>query len=168
MLTIHGTRKLLAKVKQPVVDATATATGQLGGWYATDVGWRPGVALFVNEATLLPVLLPLAPAATLGARFPDQLGIVLAAIDCPAEFTLAEVEHARTVSWAKTANRSVVGVMNEFAFLADHDRHHGYGGDPLMLSLRLVDTPCSPLYKTHITPRDAVHALSGIDRPSPG
>ncbi len=105
MLTIHATRKLLAKVKQPAVDATQSATGQLGDWYATDLGWRPGVALFVNEATLLPILLPLAPAKTLGARFAEQFGIVLAAIDCPAEFALAEVGHARTVAWAKTANR---------------------------------------------------------------
>jgi hypothetical protein len=33
---------------------------------------EPPVALFFNEPTLLPVLMPLAPAATLLARFPQQ------------------------------------------------------------------------------------------------
>jgi hypothetical protein len=33
----------------------------LGQWYATAVFWKPQVALFVNESTLLPVLMPLAP-----------------------------------------------------------------------------------------------------------
>lgn len=34
----------------------------LGQWYATAVSWKPQVALFANEGTLLPVLTPLASA----------------------------------------------------------------------------------------------------------
>jgi hypothetical protein len=45
-----------------------------GRRYATAFFWRPQVALFVNESTLLPVLIPLAPATTVIARFSGVLG----------------------------------------------------------------------------------------------
>ena len=55
----------------------------MGQWYATAMFWKPQVALFVSEPTLLPVLVPLAPAATLLARFPQQLAAVLTAHGTP-------------------------------------------------------------------------------------
>ena len=63
----------------------------------------------------------------------------------------AEVEQMATRRIGPTANRSVVGIMNEFTFLADHWR----GPDLDELSARLAATPCSPLYRTHVTPEDA-------------
>ena len=44
------------------------STTLLGEWYATALLWKPQVALLVNETTLLPALMPLAPAATLSTR----------------------------------------------------------------------------------------------------
>jgi hypothetical protein len=67
MSTIHATKKLLTRVKGPSAPAEEIPTTTLGNWYATAVFWRPQVALFVNERSLLPLLIPLAPAATLGA-----------------------------------------------------------------------------------------------------
>lgn len=84
--------------------------------------WRPKLALFVNATTLLPVFMPLAPAATVLERFPDTLAVVLRAhgtADCIIDRELAETAEQRL---AKTSNRSVVGVMNEFARLADWRR----------------------------------------------
>ena len=77
------------------------------------------MALVVNERTLLPVLLPLAPAATLAQRFPVALRDVLRALDMPVEFIDSEIDGMSEVVYAKTANRSVLGVMNEFAYLAE-------------------------------------------------
>lgn len=59
-----------------------------------------------------------------------------------------------------TANRSVVGVLNEFARLADlhrADLHraagHDIDGDSLLKgSLQLARTPLSPLYARHVSP----------------
>jgi hypothetical protein len=68
MYTIHATRKLLDRVRQhPAPPITPTTA--LGNWYATAVFSKPHVALLVNEATLLPVVMPRAPAASLAARF---------------------------------------------------------------------------------------------------
>ena len=49
------------------------------------------------------------------------------------------------VEIAKTANRSVVGTMNEFAFEAKVYRDHGSTTDPVELSMRLAETPCGAI-----------------------
>ncbi len=145
MFTLHCTQKLIDRIKQPIAPALPRPTTTLGNWYATALLWRPQAALLVNERTLLPVLMPLAPAATLAARFPAHLAIVLNALGIDAQFIAREVEAMSLSSLAKTANRSIVGVMNEFAFLADGYRVYLETTDLLAVSIKLADTPCGPL-----------------------
>lgn len=45
----------------------------------------------------------------------------------------------------KTANRSVVGTMNEFAFEAEVYRDHSGITDLLELAMRLAETPCGAI-----------------------
>jgi hypothetical protein len=162
MLIVRATKKLLDRIGGPTLGAGEQSTTLLGQWYATALRWRPQVALMVNETTLLPVLMPLAPAATLPARAGDQIAAVLAAHGVPGPTIAAELEQMRQWRTAATANRSVVGVMNEFTFLADawRDGHV----DLLALALRLAATPCGPLYSTHGSPD---HALAAHVRAAP-
>jgi hypothetical protein len=159
MFTLHCTKKLLERVR-PEIEAPSNATTQLGNWYATALFWKPQMALLVNERTLLPILMPMAPAATLAKRFPAALKAVLQALYMPAEFITAEVAGMNDVVYAKTANRSVVGMMNEFAFLAEAFRDRGAPVDTLALSLRLAGVPCGPLSKGAGFPEDAVRELA--------
>jgi hypothetical protein len=46
----------------------------------------------------------------------------------------------------------VIGVMNEFNFLATESRRRREDDDPIQLALWLAQTPCGPLYKRHISP----------------
>ena len=78
MLYLHCTQKLLERLKPELVDA-GCGTTTLGNWYATVLPWKPQVAMLVNGHTLLPVLMPLAPAANPAARFPGALIDILAA-----------------------------------------------------------------------------------------
>jgi hypothetical protein len=55
----------------------------------------------------------------------------------------AELRQIREHRLAKTANRSVVGIMNEFTYLA----------------MRLATTPCGPLYGKHVSPDRELGAL---------
>ena len=158
MFTLHCTKKLLDRV-QPEVAAPCSVNTRLGNWYATALFWKPQMALLVNERTLLPVLMPLAPAATLAKRFPAALKEVLQGLGLPAEFIQAEVEGMGEVVYAKTANRSVVGMMNEFAFLAEAFRDRGGRVDPLAFSLKLAGVPCGALSKGAGFPEDAVREL---------
>jgi hypothetical protein len=79
VLIVRATKKLLDRIGPPNLGEGEQSTTLMGQWYATAMFWKPQIALFVNEPTLLPVLMPLAPAATLLARFPQQLAAVLAA-----------------------------------------------------------------------------------------
>jgi hypothetical protein len=68
----------------------------------------------------------------------------------PAGFLGAELQEIDEVRLAETASRSVVGIMNEFAYLADAWRHDE--PDLLALAGRLAARPCGPLHKRHISP----------------
>jgi Domain of unknown function (DUF6933) len=158
VLIVRATKKLLDRVGPPSLgdEESTTLTGQ---WYATAVFWSPQVALFVNEPTLLPVLLPLAPAATLLARFPPQAAAVLAAHGTPRAVVDSELRQMRDCRLAKTANRSVVGVMNEFTFLARAYRGDASAPDLLAVAIRLAATPCGPLYSKQVSPDRELAAL---------
>ena len=62
----------------------------LGSWYATVLRQRRPAALMVNELTLLPLVMPLAPAKTLLHRLPDALAKLLSAHRVPAQLIQAE------------------------------------------------------------------------------
>ena len=118
MFTLYCTKKLLDRIGHPVTVPEPAST-HLGNWYAT--------------------------AASVGRRFPEALKGLLKALDLPAEFIESEIEGMGDPVYSKTANRSVVGVMNEFAFLGESYRDRNGLIDPLALSLKLAQTPCSPL-----------------------
>ena len=147
MFTIHATKKLLDRVKAPVVDEGAEPETVLGNWYANAIFWKPHVALFVNEKTFLPVLVPLAPASSVATRLPDALGEVLEAIDVDPKFMEAERVAMEDVAYAKTTNRQIVGVMNDFILSAPYYREAAAAGDLLSISLKLATTPIGPLRK---------------------
>jgi hypothetical protein len=60
---------------------------------------------------------------------------------------------------ASTADRRVVGVLNEFARLADHHRHAGRTDSLVSLSLWLAQVPCGPLDDRHVSPDRELAAL---------
>lgn len=159
MLIVRATKKLLGRIGPPTLGEGERATTLMGQWYSTAMFWKPQVALFVNEPTLLPVLMPLAPAATLLDRFPRQVAAVLAAHGTPQAVIDEELRQMRDRRLAKTANRSVVGIMNEFTFLAEAYRGDTPVPDLLALAIRLATTPCGPLYSKHVSPDRELAAL---------
>lgn len=144
MLVIRGTKKLRDRVKGPSAEAFDVSTTELGDWFATALFWRPQVALLVNQRTFVPVFTELAPAATLPDRAPAAIEAVLRRHGVDEAFLAAEREAMSVVRVAPTNDRSVVGVMNELAFLGEV---HAQGGpvDLVELSLRLAETPLGPL-----------------------
>jgi hypothetical protein len=150
--TIHCSKKLLDRVK-PLVNAEQTAPNTyLGNWYATPLFWKPQVALLVNELTLLPVLMPLAPAAELAKRFPDHLASVLLAHGAPHALIEHELKAMLDFQYAKSTNRSLIGMLNQFTYLAEGYRGYNQITDLNWLSMKLSETPCRPLHKKAISP----------------
>ncbi|MER7461225.1 hypothetical protein [Micromonospora sp. NPDC126480] len=152
MLIVRATRKLLDVVGPVDLSSDDHDTTVLGPWYATRMPWRMRVALLVSESTLLPVLMPLTPAASWRSRIAAQVAAVLAAHEVPTAFIQTEVQAMRERHLGPTASRRLVGVMNEFVHLAEVHRTHDSAPDLLALSMRLSTTPCSPLYARHVSP----------------
>ncbi len=159
MYSILATKKLLDRVKQPVMPPMSEPTTALGNWYATAVFWQPQVALLVNERTLFPLLMPLAPAATLMERFPIALQQALEARKVPSDFIESEIAVMANGQYARTASRSVLGSMNEFVYLANSYREYRGVSDLMVLSLTLSETPCGPLYERYGSPDRELDAL---------
>ena len=77
----------------------------------------------------------------------------------PDQFIDSEISGMDEVVYAKTANRSVLGVMKEFVYLAEGYRDQDGTVDPVALSLKLAGTPCGPLYKGAVFPDKALREL---------
>jgi hypothetical protein len=152
VLIVRATQKLLRLAGPPEASDQERGTTVLGPWYATVLFWRPRLALLVNESTLLPLLLPLAPALTLTSRIPEEIAATLITHGVPTELVDQEREHMRTCQLGKTADRSVVGVMTYFARLAEIHHDTDPAIDPAALAIRLARTPCGPLYDRNIRP----------------
>jgi hypothetical protein len=146
--------KLLDRLPSAIVPAQdlQQPTTALGAWYATVLFWRPHVVLFVNEPTRLPLIVPFAPSGTVVARMTQTAGEVFATLGLPETFVSREITEMSMLQLTKTASRSVLGTMNDFAYLADAHREPDGPTDLIELSLRLAETPCGPLYSSHISP----------------
>lgn len=161
MCVVHATKSLLDKVGLTDPAAEVESTTLLGPWYATIATGRPQLALFANEATLLPVLLPLAPSRSVFRRFPEVLARVLATHGVDQAVIDAEVEAMEFDVTRKTASRSMTGMLVEFTFLARHVLDQTPDVDLTELSVDLASTPCSPLYKRHVGPDRELAAFLG-------
>ena len=153
MFVVHGTKKFLDRAHGagPPPPDTGPGTNILGAWYATVLFWQPQVALFVNEPTRLPLFVPLAPATTIISRMTQTAATIFTALGLPEEFITHETTEMGTHQLTKTANRSVLGTINDFAYLAEAHPTAKNPTDLLELSLRLAQTPCGPLYRSHIS-----------------
>lgn len=159
VFVVRGTKKFLDRAGKVDASDERPSTTVLGDWYATVWFWRPQVALFVNDRTLHPVLVPMAPAATIVQRFVAGMPEMFGDYGLDPRFVDAEVDEMTAHRLAKTASRSVLGVMNEFKFMADHYLHRADDVDLQELALWLAQTPCGPLYKSHISPDRELRAV---------
>jgi hypothetical protein len=91
VFTLRCTKKLLARLGSKPVEDELEPTTRLGDWYA-NLLFPPGgqVVLAVNERSLLPVLVPAAPATTLVARLGRVVEEVLLRISVPDAVVEAE------------------------------------------------------------------------------
>jgi hypothetical protein len=163
MFYLHCSKQLLDRVSSGLSEPTGTGGNILGNWYAKAIFSKPQVALFVNERTLLPVLMPLAPASSLVERFPQYLFKVLLSQGVSESFMQQELNYLDEVVYCKSTNRSIIGILNMFTYHLENYQSIHYANDWYVLSMMMADTPCGPLYKSTITPGNALRefALSG-------
>jgi uncharacterized protein DUF6933 len=163
VLVVRGTKKLRDRLIGAPVAGRDVSTTSLGDWFATALFWRPQVALLINQRTLLPLFVELAPTATLLDRVPDAIEAILSRHGIDDVFLVTERNAMRDVRIGPTNDRSVVGVMNEFAFHGEYLWKDGLR-ELEALSLHLSNLILGPLQHRSGSPdRELAAAVGQIE-----
>lgn len=118
MITLRCTKKLLQYLGVPRSDSDHPPTAALGDWYANLIPLfnSPPLILFVNERSLLSVVLPEDAAGDIAQHFRRRTLALLRRLDLPAQAVEREAFHIQQIVFGKTKSRRVLGTMNDAAF----------------------------------------------------
>ena len=165
VVTLRCTQKLLRRLGRPVVANPARSSTILGDWYA-DILFTQHchVVLCVSENARLPIVLLARELRTLDQRLPIAVGAVLRDLQVN-EFAVArELAGMETLTVARTASRSILGTINDFAIAVTWAIAETPGINLHQLSLKLSETPVGPLGYEH--PGGVAPRLFGAGKPN--
>jgi hypothetical protein len=117
VFVLRCTQKLLDRLSSKPDPGSGTPDTVLGDWYANliRVG-RIQVVLAVSERSLLPVVVPARDGRALVQRLCEALEPILTEIGVSADEAAAERGAMQRWAVGKTANRRVLGSLNDLAF----------------------------------------------------
>lgn len=115
MVVLRPTRKLHRSLP-PTAEEGAASDTALGDWYVNRlvVDRRP-LLLLVSAGSLLPILVPARDVRSLPARLAGLVGARLRRMDISASWIAREIQTMSPVRIGKTVDRSVLGIMVDFA-----------------------------------------------------
>jgi hypothetical protein len=150
MYTLRCTKPLLDRLgplTKPGAGPPPPTTTALGDWYAKRVNvGRHRLVLCTNERSLLSVVVTAKDLPGLPQRLIESLVALLRRMGVPPSVIADEAQEMQWVRFDKTASRSVLGSMDDFAIAADWFFRRpvsvAYLDD---LDWRLSETPCGPL-----------------------
>jgi len=160
MVTLRCTQKLLKRLKVGPTSELRAPTSRLGDWYAApfSIG-HLRLVMCVSEHSLLPVFVPARALARLVPDFREAVLALLGRLGVPAWVLQFEREQLAEVAIGRTASRSVLGSMNDFAVQGRWYVRSRPGTDLIAMALELAGAPCGPLQYNR--PKDAARALLG-------
>lgn len=142
MFVFRCTQKLLDRLHAKFDPEPARADTVLGDWYANLVRvGRVQVVLGVSDRSLLPVVVPAKEGHSLVQRLGEALELTLNAIGVPADDVIAERGAMQRWAVGKTANRRVLGSLNDLAFQLEVGLREFPDRTLLAQSLWLAKTP---------------------------
>jgi hypothetical protein len=147
MVVLRCTQKLLVRLKQVGDLSSDESTTRLGDWYGNilRIGRRQHL-LFISERSRLPVVLPITESKRLGTVFPDAVCERLAIVGVTAEDIADERARMSEIAFGQTKNRSLLGTLNDFAFMTQSvDARRAEPESPEELMRFLSQTPILPL-----------------------
>jgi hypothetical protein len=144
MVTLRATRKVLKYLPNETDSGRPPDTG-LGDWYVNRlVIDRKPLLLLVSSLSLLAIVKPARNVKMLPHHLPDMVAGRLHRLGVAPDLINAEVDAMEPVGVGKTADRSVVGIMVDFAKMIPFHFPPG-GWDETWLSMaeeRLQENPC--------------------------
>jgi hypothetical protein len=144
MVILRATRKLL-RVLTESADGGATSHTALGDWYVNRlVVDRKPLLILLSARSLLPVLMPAREVRALPDRLPDIVGARLNRLGVAPSLIEAELAAMTPVIVAKTVDRSVLGIMVDFAKTVPYYLEAGRWDESSLrfVETRLAETPC--------------------------
>jgi hypothetical protein len=169
MITLRCTQKLRKQLGVSFADNPPPTSSHLGDWYAnlipTVLG---GLIMFVNEKTLLTVAIPVWESENLIPLFRARVANILILIGIHPIAIEKEIIHYYQIHYAKTASRSLLGSMNDFAFNYQVYAEIAIDEGDLSLSkieLKLNYMPCAPIeykYPSDVT-KEILNPLGNYD-----
>ena len=144
MVILRPTRKLHGPL--PISSAVrATSTTALGDWYVNriTVDRRP-LLILVSSTSLLPLLTPARDVRGLPGRLADLVATRLNRLGIARRLIDAELLAMEPVELAPTIDRSVLGIMVDFAKCLPYHLEVGGWDDTTLpfIEARLAKTPC--------------------------
>jgi len=144
MVILRPTRRL--RTLLPLATALPRRSDTaLGDWYVNRlvVDHRP-LLLLVSATSLLPMLLPARNVRELPRRLPDLVEARLRRCGIPGRWIEAEKKAMTSVTIGPTIDRSVLGIVVDFAKAVPYHLERGRWDDTTLLSVetRLGETPC--------------------------
>jgi hypothetical protein len=144
MVVLRRTKKLSAALSADD-EVTAASDTALGDWYVNRivVDRRP-LLIFVSSTSLLPMLSPARDVADIPNRFPDLVQARLERQGIPRQLVQAEVLAMRPVRVGRTLDRSVTGIMVDFAKSVPFHLESGRWSEATLplVEAQLSETPC--------------------------
>jgi hypothetical protein len=141
MVAIHCTQKLLARIGAPAAE-TEPATTRLGDWHAKPVAvGHQRLILLVSERSRLPVVMWARGARQLTRNFPDALAAVLWGLGIDAAAINRELAETREAAIGKANDRSLLGTLNDFAFMLQWQLPDDSRLDLVRVAVELAHTP---------------------------
>jgi hypothetical protein len=147
MLVLRCTQKLLARLKRADNLPAVESTTRLGDWYGNilQISRRQHL-LFISERSRLPVVIPIRQGKRLASVFPDAVCEVLGHVGVAAADIAEERSRMSEIAFGRTRNRSLLGTLNDFAFMAQHgNMNRAEPGTSEELMRFLAQTPILPL-----------------------
>lgn len=163
MLVIRCTTKLRSRLATNLDPAPTASTGLLGDWYATLLHTRRGqFVLAMSRATLLPIVVTGRDLRSFPARVERTLAEVLASYGVPVDLIDRECGAMSEVSYARTDDRSNVGVLTELQRLLHGDLDYLPNATLTELSLHVAQTP---IVARNVFPDKETCRLFGVPPP---
>ena len=160
MVTLRCSQTLLRKIKSSDEDDLETES-KLGDWYARALFVRPiQLVLCTNERSLLSVVIPLSPIATLVERFRSAALGRIQQIPASVDLLAAECSALEAIRVSRAKNRSVISAMNHLSYGVEAWLAYPHPDSLEHLGLTLCDTPISSI-STHWPWLEAELLLAG-------
>ena len=147
MVVLRCTQRLLVRLKRTDLSPSQESTTRLGDWYGNvlRIG-RQQYVLFISEHSRLPVIIPIRETRRLETIFPDAVCAALGAVGVASDDIADERSRMSTIAFGKTRSRSLLGTLNDFAFMAQYGNGQRQEPErPEDLMRFLARTPILPL-----------------------